>query len=50
MVFLDRGQDGQIDTVTLFVYFETDTALKKQACPCRKAGAGRLSGNRSRQK
>jgi hypothetical protein len=30
MVFLDRGPGGQADTVTLFVYFETDTTLKKQ--------------------
>ena len=32
MVFLDKGQDGQTDTITLFVYFEnTDPRLVKQA-------------------
>jgi hypothetical protein len=32
MIFLDRGRDGLVDTVTLFVFFETgDTVLKKQA-------------------
>jgi hypothetical protein len=32
MVFLDKGQDGQTDTITLFVYFEnTDPQLVKQA-------------------
>jgi Domain of unknown function (DUF4476) len=32
MVFLDVGKDGQADTITIFVYFETaDTLLKKRA-------------------
>jgi hypothetical protein len=32
MVFLDKGQDGKSDTITLFVYFEnTDTGLVKDA-------------------
>ena len=32
IVFLDIGKDGQKDTITLFVYYETaDTAGKKQA-------------------
>jgi hypothetical protein len=32
MIFMDRGRDGLIDTITLFVFFETgDTVLKKQS-------------------
>jgi hypothetical protein len=31
MVFLDTGPDGNVDTVTLFVYFENKDSIKKQA-------------------
>ena len=30
MVFLDAGSDGQVDTVTLFVFFENKDSVKKQ--------------------
>ncbi len=31
MVFLDAGPDGQVDTVTIFVFFESKDSVKKQA-------------------
>jgi hypothetical protein len=32
LVYLDVGKDGNVDTITLFVFFETgDTAVRKQA-------------------
>ncbi|MDP4214238.1 MAG: hypothetical protein Q8926_16625 [Bacteroidota bacterium] len=51
MVFLDRGPEGQADTVTLFVYFETDTTLKKQGAAQslavkKQAATDSASGNR----
>jgi hypothetical protein len=48
IVFLDRGPGGQADTVTLFVYFETDTTLKKQtgaqSLPVKKTAATDSAG------
>jgi hypothetical protein len=33
LVFLDRGKEGKTDTITLFVYFESNDTLKKQKVP-----------------